>query len=368
MIDEGVDAGAETPEGTEGGEGRRRSRFGSRWARALVAALVLVVVLGGAGAFWLYRQVNPSGGPGDPVEITIPEGTGAATVADILEDEDVISSARIFRVYMRLVGAGEFQAGRYTQGELRERMSMGDAVAALEVGPEITFERLTVPEGLTLDQVASRVGELEGRSAERFLELAESGNVRSAYQPAGVDSLEGLVFPDTYQIAEDEDEEAILRRMVTLFDSVADEVGLDQKARAVGLEPYEAIVLASLVERETKIADERTLVSAVIHNRLEEGMLLQIDATVLYALGEHKDRVLFRDLEVDSPYNTYRNAGLPPGPIASPGRAALEAAVEPADVAFLYYVKVSEDGEHAFAETPQEHQRNIAEAEDRGVR
>ena len=210
--------------------------------------------------------------------------------------------------------------------------------------------------------------QLEGRSSERFLELATSGAVRSKYQPEAVTTLEGLLFPDTYLVAEDEDEERILRRMVALFEQVADGAGIADGARALGLTPYELVVVASLVEEETKIADERALVSAVIRNRLERGMLLQIDATVLYALGEHKNRVLFRDLEVDSPYNTYRYAGLPPTPIAAPGAESLAAAAAPADSPFLFYVKIDADGRHKFAETAAEHGRNVAEARAKGVR
>lgn len=337
------------------------------WKIAIGVGAGLLLVLG-LGAFWLVRQIDPPGGPGEPVAVEIAEGTSASRIAAILDDEGVITSARVFRLYTRVTGAGEFQAGIYRKGEFRRRMAMGDVVDALEAGPRIDYERLTVPEGLTLAQIAERVGGLESRSEERFLELAASGAVRSKYQPEGSTNLEGLLFPDTYLVAEDEDEETILRRMVTLFDQVADEVGLAAKAPAAGLTPYEAVVLASLVEEETKIADERDLVSAVIHNRLEREMLLQIDATVLYALGEHKERVLFRDLEVDSPYNTYKVAGLPPTPIAASGRESLRAAVEPADAAYLYYVKIDEDGRHAFAETGAEHQANIRQAERNGVR
>lgn len=337
-------------------------------ARVLIGAGVGILLLLGVAAFWVVRQIDPPGGPGDPVAVEIPQGTPASRIASILDDKGVITSARVFRLYARVTGAGGFQAGIYRKGEFRERMAMGDAVDALEAGPEIEYAKLTIPEGFTLAQIAERVGKTPGRSAERFLEVAGSGAVRSKYQPEGATSLEGLVFPDTYFVAEDESEEAVLRRMVTLFEQVADEVGLAERAAALGRTPYEIITVASLVEEETRIDEERDLVSAVVHNRLAQGMLLQVDATVLYALGEHKERVLFSDLEVDSPYNTYRNAGLPPTPIAAPGEASLRAAAAPASVDHLFYVKIDEDGRHAFATTAAEHQRNIAEAERRGVR
>ncbi|HLG01567.1 MAG TPA: endolytic transglycosylase MltG [Acidimicrobiia bacterium] len=341
-------------------------RLTRRWKIVLGVATALML-FAGLGVMWLLRHIDPPGPPGSAVTVEIPQGTSAAAIADILNDRGVITSARVFRLYARLTGAGEFQAGIYRRGELRKRMGMSDAIDALEQGPEIEYRKITIPEGFTLRQIADRVGTI-GRDPQRFLDLANSGAVRSKFQPDGSNNLEGLLFPDTYYIADDETEEDILARMVVLFEQVADEVGLPAQAGAVGLSPYQAIVVASLVEEETKIAEERTLVSAVIHNRIQAGMLLQIDATVLYALGEHKTRVLFRDLEIDSPYNTYRNPGLPPTPIAAPGAEALRAAVEPGDVPYLYYVKVDTEGHHAFATTGAEHERNIAEAERNGAR
>lgn len=339
----------------------------ARRGRIVLGVVAAVVLVAGIGVVWVLRQIDPPGGPGDRVTVEIPQGTSAAAIADILSERGVITSSRVFRLYARLTGAGEFQAGIYRRGELRKRMDMPDAIDALEQGPEIEYQKITIPEGFTLRQIADRVGTI-GRDAQRFLDLANSGTVRSKFQPEGSNNLEGLLFPDTYYIADDETEEDILARMVLLFEQVADEVGLPAQAGAVGLSPYQAIVVASLVEEETKIAKERTLVSAVIHNRIEAGMLLQIDATVLYALGEHKTRVLFKDLEIDSPYNTYKNPGLPPTPIAAPGAEALRAAVEPDDVPYLYYVKIDNEGHHAFATTGAEHERNIAEAERNGAR
>lgn len=335
-----------------------------RW-RVLAGGSVVGLLLLGLGGAWLVTRINPLGPVGEEVTVLVSDGASASAIAGLLEDEGVITSARIFRLYMRVKGAGTFLAGEY---RLRKRMDMGDVVATLEAGPVIRYARLTIPEGLTLEQVAQRVEGLEGRTAARFLDVVRSGAVRSRYEPGTVVNLEGLLFPDTYQVSEEEDEEALLRRMVALFEQVADEVGVAPGAAEVGLTPYEVVIVASLIEREAKVPEERPLISAVIHNRLREGMLLQIDATVLYALGEHRERVLFRDLEIDSPYNTYRHPGLPPTPIAAPGRESLLAALEPADTGYLYYVKIDESGKHAFATTPEEHQRNVAEARRLGVR
>lgn len=339
----------------------------ARW-KAVIGVGAALLLLVGFGALWLVRQIDPPGRPGEPVAVEIPEGTPAARIAALLDDQGVITSRRVFRLYTRITGAGEFQAGIYRKGEFRKRMAMGDVVDALEAGPEIEYSKLTIPEGFTLAQIADRVGTLPGASRDRFLETASSGTVRSKYQPEGSINLEGLLFPDTYFVAEDESEEQVLARMVTLFEQVADEVGLGEKAVTVGLSPYQVVTLASLVEEETKVDDERPVVASVIYNRLARGMNLEVDASIDYAYGRHIERKLFEHLEVESPYNTYKHAGLTPTPIASPGRPSLEAVLSPETSNYLFYVKIDPDGRHGFAETFEQHQRNIAEAERRGVR
>jgi UPF0755 protein len=345
---------------------------GGGWARRIVIGVVVLVVLGlvaGGGALLYVRsQVDPSGPAGPEVAVEVPMGSSTQRIATILEEKGVVDNARNFRLYVRVKNAGPFQAGSYT---LRENSAFDDVIAALEEGPELSFQRLTVPEGLTVKQVADLVGKMPGRSAERFLEAANSGTVRSRYQPAGSDNLEGFLFPETYNFEEKDDEKAIVQRMVSTFDQVAGEVGLDAVTQGGIVDPYQAVIVASLVEREVRLPEERSKVSRVIYNRLEKKMLLQVDATVIYALGrtgERGLRVLFKDLEVDSPYNTYKNPGLPPTPIASPGRAALEAAVSPEDGPWLYYVVIDAQGRQAFATTLAEHNRNIAAAAAAGVR
>jgi len=336
---------------------RRKLIFG------VVGAVVLVAAV---GAFWLRRQINPPGDPGPPVTVAIGAGTSASGIAHQLEEENVLTSARVFRLYLKLKGEGsDFRAGEYG---LQERMSMGDVVATLKRGPKVAYSRLTIPEGLTVAEIAERVGQLPGRDSARFLQLAKTGSTRSKYQPAGVQTLEGLLFPDTYQVTEREDEAALVARLVKRFDQVADEVGVGTAALPAGLDPYQAIVGASLVEAEAKVPQDRPLIASVIENRLEKSMKLQIDATVLYALGTHKSRVLFKDLEIDSPYNTYKIPGLPPTPIGAPGRASLEAMLEPADSEYIYYVVFEQSGAHAFAETPAQFEKLKAEARRKGLR
>ncbi|MGH9040657.1 MAG: endolytic transglycosylase MltG [Acidimicrobiia bacterium] len=336
-----------------------------RLAKILLAGAGLAVLVALIGGVWLARQLDPPGPPGDEVRVAIQPGTSVAGIAELLEREQVLTSSRIFRFYLKVKGADAFQAGEYA---LNRRMGMNAALAALEDGPEIVFSRLVIPEGFTLTEMAEVVGKLPGRSGERFLELARSGTIRSRWQPESVDTLEGLLFPDTYLVNDQEDEEDIIRRAVSRFDEVVAEVGLDAGPRPADLDTYETIVAASLVETEGKVADDRPLIASVIENRLEIGMRLQIDATVLYALGKHKSRVLFKDLEVESPYNTYRVDGLPPTPIGAPGRASLEAMLDPADEDYLYYVLIDKNGRHAFAETAAEFERLKAESRRKGVR
>ncbi|MEW6473267.1 MAG: endolytic transglycosylase MltG [Actinomycetota bacterium] len=336
----------------------------TRRGRIVLGILAVLVVVGLGTGLWLLRQINPSGGPGQKVAVDIVPGTSVSGVASELEEQGVIRSAGIFRFYLRVTGgAGAIQAGEY---ELRRNLSMGEAKAALRRGPSIKFQRLTIPEGLTLERIADRVAELPGRSRDKFLAAARSGAVQSKWQPPGSTNLEGLLFPDTYLLTDKEDETAIVRRLVSRFDQVADEVGLGAAARPTGLGPYQLIVAASLVESEAKVDEDRSLIASVISNRLQKGMKLQIDATVLYAIG-HKDKVLYSDLEVDSPYNTYKIDGLPPTPISAVGRASLEAMLHPADTTYLYYVLSDKNGKHAFATTPAEFEALKAEARRKGL-
>jgi UPF0755 protein len=226
---------------------------------------------------------------------------------------------------------------------------------------------VVVPPGFTMAQIAARVGALPGHSARDFLSLAESGQVRSPYEPAGVTRLEGLLFPATYRVTADETDKQILSAMVARFDVAAREVGLSSAPSTVHVTPYQAVTVASLVEREALLPGDRGKVATVVYNRLAQGMKLQIDATVIYALGRPVTSVSAQDEEIDSPYNTYKVNGLPPTPIASPGVASLEAALHPTPGPWLYYVVVSHNGAEAFSATYAGQLQNIALGEQRGV-
>lgn len=351
------------------GRGRRARRERHRSRRRRVAAglfafvaVPLVLVVG--GGVWVARQLDPPGRPGDGVEVTIERGWGVSAIAGELARRDVIGSALVFQGYAQLTGAGPFQAGTY---EMRRDLGVRGAVKALEAGPRIDYLDLRVPPGLRLGEIAQRVEkQLPGSSARRFLDLAASGEVRSRYQPEGVASLEGLLWPDTYRFTKDDDELAVLRTMVEEFDSRLDELGMASKS-VRGLTPYQFVVAASLVQSEAKTDGDRPLVASVIFNRLAQGMPLQIDATVLYAIGERKPSNTEADRATDSPYNTYRVTGLPPTPIAGITKASLEAVLTAPDTPFLYYVVSDEEGNHAFAATYEEHLRNVEEARKKGL-
>jgi UPF0755 protein len=319
---------------------------GRRWPFILLALVVSFLLLAGSGVLWVQRQINPTGDSGPEVRVTVDQGMSTSDIAQLLEREGIIASASIFKYYVKLTGLGTIEAGDYS---LEKKSDLSDVVRVLEGGAaKAEDERVTVPEGLTVNEVAKVIGEMPGRSAEKFLEVANSGTIRSQYQPTGNTSLEGLILPETYFVTKGDDEAKILRKMVDAFDQEATRLNLSGAAARFGITPYQAVIIASLVEREARVDADRGKVSRVIYNRLEQKMPLQIDATVLYALGRPQESVSFKDREVNSPYNTYKIQGLPPGPIASPGRKSLEATVAPTPGNWLYYVLTDPAGNHSF--------------------
>jgi UPF0755 protein len=335
-----------------------------RWPVVLLAILLVVLVVGGIGAAWLRSQVNPLGPAGSEIRVTIAPGQSTSQIAKLLERRGVVRSATIFTYYARFTGADSIKAGDFV---FHHNQHMAAVVRVLQRGGETQSDRVTVPEGLTLKEIAAKVGGLPGRSAERFLAAANSGTVRSQFQPAGSNNLEGLVLPETYFVDRREDEARILTRMVAAFDEYANSIGLPAAASRLDLTPYQVVVVASMVEREAKVEEDRAPIARVIYNRIRRDMPLQIDATVQYALGAQKARLSDADLKVSSPYNTYTNKGLPPGPIASPGRMALQAALDPPASPYLYYVLADANGKHAFAATPAEFERLKADAKAKGL-
>lgn len=339
-------------------------RRGRPWLRILLAVVLAGLLVAGLGAVWLARQINPPGGPGAEVEITIPEGSSGAAIGRLLERAGVVTNATVFRLYAEYEGGGPLRAGTY---RLRRHDHLHHLLGILEAGQVAPPDRITIPEGFTLAQIAARVGTLQGRSAARFLAVASSGAVRSSFEPAGSTNLEGLLFPDTYYVTDKDDEATILRRMVEAFDQQATEAGVATLAVGLKVTPYQAIIVASMIEREARVDQDRAKIARVIYNRLARGLPLQVDATVQYALPQPKLRLTDADLRTLSPYNTYLIKGLPPTPIASPGRLSIEAALVPTPGPWLYYVLAGADGHHAFAVTDAEFQRLKAAAHRAGL-
>lgn len=331
--------------------------------------LTLAFIAGGVlyGVRWYQRQVDPSGPPGPEVAVVVASNTSTSGIAKLLHTNKVIGNAKVFRYWTQLQGKGGFEAGKYT---FRQNSSFAATLDVLQGGPSVPEQqKVTIPEGFRIEQVATRIAEkLPGRTAEKFLAAVRDNKIRSAYQPAEVSSLEGYLFPDTYVVGLEEDEAILATRMVENFDQVADSLGLASSPDSVELTPYETLVVASLVEREAKLDSDRGKIARVIYNRLKANMYLQIDATIIYAMNNNTTRLLLEDLKMDTPYNSYTNKGLPPGPIASPGRASIEAALNPEPGDWLYYVVTTPEGAHSFATSFKEHKRNIQLAKERGVR
>jgi UPF0755 protein len=328
-------------------------------ARGVVRTVVVLLMLTGVGGWWLHRRTQAPfrGYTGDEVFIELPAGMGVSQIAASLSDAGIVPDRITFRVAVRLAGADrKLQAGEY---RFSEPAAPIEVVARLARG-DVYKRPVTFREGLTIAEMAD-LFERQGLGASAdFLLAARDPALQSAVAPEAP-SLEGYLFPDTYALPRRVSAADVVKGMAAGFDRAFD-AALRAEAAALGFSVHEIVTLASLVEKETARADERPIVAAVYHNRLKLKMPLQCDPTVIYGLmleGRWNGNIRRVDLQMNSKYNTYRFAGLPPGPIASPGRAAIEAAVRPADVPYLYFVSRN-DGSHVFARTLAEHNRNVA--------
>ncbi len=314
--------------------------------RALSRMLVGAVLLAS-------MQACGSASSETPVQVTVPAGASLRMAADSLEHAGVIRSARFFRWYAAIGGRDRgIKAGTYA---LTPGQKWSEVLKALVRG-EGLLVTVTIPEGFDLRNIVPRLAKVLD-VPEDSVRVAASDSTWRAERGVTAATLEGYLFPDTYSFAAKTSARRAVQTMLERFDAVwRDE--WSSRADSLGITRHEAVTMAALVEKEARVANERPIIAAVYWNRVKRGMLLQADPTVQYALPEHVDRVLFVHLEVDSPYNTYRYAGLPPGPIASPGAASLEAALYPDDVPFLYFV-AHPDGHHEFRNTFDEHQQAI---------
>lgn len=341
--------------------------------------ILIMLILGGivvvAGANWLSglaRTVvdptattapRPATAAGVPVEVVIPPGSSARSIGSILADAGVVDSGREFELAARRDGVAEsLAAGRY---ELQTGLGVDAALASILAGPEFETFDLLVREGLRIEEVLATIAEQTPYDAAVLEADLTSGRVTSELMPAGrgseVTDWEGLLFPALYDFDLDASSATILQRLASEMVQRISGLQLD------GYTPYEAVVMASIIEAETRVDADRPLVASVINNRLDQGIALQIDATILYAMGERGIGLTLNDLEIDSPYNTYRNPGLPPTPIGVPGQASLDAVANPAETDFLYYVLTSADGSHSFTADYNEFLRWKDEAKAEGL-
>lgn len=328
---------------------------------ASVAALLVALALAAAvSAALLYRQAHvPYQGFQEPeVFVEIPAGEGSRAIGTRLVAAGVVRDAITFRAALALTGtARALQAGEY---RFAGPASAVDVVRRIARG-DVYTRAITFPEGLTIAEMAAHYERGGFGPAEHFGEAARDVALIADLDPDARD-LEGYLFPNTYRLPRAASAGALVRRMVELFRQTVNEAVRAEAARQ-GLSVRELVTIASLVEKETGLDEERPLVAAVYRNRLRIGMGLQADPTVIYALVRERrwtGNLTRADLQIDSPYNTYRYRGLPPGPIASPGRASIEAVLRPAEVEYLYFVSRN-DGSHVFSRTLAEHNQAVRE-------
>ncbi len=325
---------------------KRRRRHKTPAGRRLLLALLLLGVLCGiyllASAVFGHRVE-------EPVTIAVEQGDTLSSVADKLEEAGVIGSATVFKLESRVQGGEtEIKAGEYqfVPGEdseqILETLSSGDSISAFTI---------TVPEGLNLEQTARVVEGEGGIPADEFASAAARTDYGYDFlEDPAIRTTEGFLFPKKYEFERGVDALQVVDRLLQQY--LLEKEGLDfaEAQDRFDLTEYELVTVASLVEEESANLEERSLIAGVIYNRIRLGMPLQVDATVQYALGKAKEDLKLDDLEVDSPYNTYRNPGLPPGPISSPSRESIRAALEPAETDYLYYVLEADGEEHFFTD------------------
>lgn len=357
----------------------------NRTALSVVVVLAIVSVIYGGYQFWYLRQVNPPGDPGAAEIFTVTESDDLFAISKRLEQEGFIVNDSVFRSYVSSKGGLDISAGFFT---MKPRDHVGNILRVLRTPPNETLTKVTFPEGFTLEQMAERLGE-EIKTVTEIDFLTKTGDtaaeisaVRSIYQPESVTTLEGLLFPDTYLVSGDETATQVAQQMLKLMERVGRQEGLDDSLNTVGLTPYQVLTIASIIEREAKVPEDRAKISRVIYNRLTIGMPLEIDATLFYK--QNLDLPFLELKAIDSPYNSYLYTGLPPTPISNPGRAAINAALNPAPnpsagdpicreftdgspCLYLYYVLYDKDGHHKFASTLAQHQANVQAAIIAGV-
>lgn len=331
-----------------------------KWAAVTGVLVLLLVLVVGGGWVWYNRQIDPPGGPGERVAIDVPAGVTVSGIGTILEDEGVISNATIFNWWMGRKGADSFQAGQY---EMRRNSDFDLVLRTLEAGPNEPLqaepaEKLSIPEGLTVSRIVTRIAEgIPGATADELQAELDAGAISTYLRPADQISYEGLLFPATYEKVDGITGIGLLQQMAVEMEERMQRHGADAARSRIAdewgieLTDYELLKVASMVQAEAGNVDEAPQIATVIYNRLSQGMPLGIDAVDRYGAELAGTSVVFNDASL--PYNTRRRAGLPPTPISAPGDFAIAAALQPASGPWMYYVLESER-QHVFVVTDSE--------------
>jgi UPF0755 protein len=342
------------------GNNRKRRRL---WIKLVALFCMVLVLAAGSGAFYVYSQLQPVLRDGQAVQkqVEIPQGATVRDIGRLLEENGLIHNSTIFAYYVQSKGVGNrLQAGTYnfrvgqTIDEMLESMVNGDAI--------VNSVRFTIPEGWNVEQIATALAEQKLVDKQKFLKEINEGAFPEFPFVASIPKkaerkyrLEGYLFPETYEVEKGASEHEIIAKMLAQFQKELKPEWVETlKKRNMTVD--DAVNLASIVEREVVVDKERPIVAGVFFNRIRENWLLQSCATVQFILGKQRDRITFDDLKVDNPYNTYLKPGLPPGPIANPGRASLAAVVQPAQHDYFFFVtKKDGSSEHYFSKTFEEH-------------
>lgn len=331
----------------------------------LVFLIIIAVAAIAAGVLYLRHQkrYKQSLGPKLPgsqetVEVVIPSGSTATTISKILEDQGIIKDADMFKLQIKKEDlAKELKAGNY---RLSPGMSSSEILKVLTEQQERVAEKLVVPEGFEIKNIVQRLEKMNFSEVSEFQELvSDKANFETDF-PFLKDlpqnsSLEGYLFPATYEVGKEDSAKSLIEQMLRAYRRVYQNHIEGKLPKEMNLN--QLMTMASIVEREARTDKDRPLISSVFYNRLNIKMPLQSCATVQFLLGERKANLSNEDLKIDSPYNTYKNAGLPPGPIANPGLKSIEAALNPEQTDYLFFVLTGEDGSHTFTKTLDEHNK-----------
>lgn len=318
----------------------------------IIASFILFLMF---GLNWFFNNNDLL--QNEPIKVHIRKGMTFSTIADTLKKYKLINSKTAFIAVGKFLGAErKIKSGYHL---LPYGKSNYEYLNFLVTGKSLSNIYVTIPEGLTLKEIAELFGEVFDFSSDDFLRIASDSTLLKEFEVDHI-SFEGYLMPDTYEFAEIDNPEIVLKRLAIEFKNFYDQ-NIKPNENKVGMTKRQIITLASIIEGETNHVEEMPIIAGVYLNRLKRGMKLQADPTVVYALGRRTNRVTFKDLEINSPYNTYRYNNLPPGPINCPGRDALLAAINPEQHEYLYFVASGDGKTHVFARTYSEHQKNVRE-------